>query len=182
MSRIDVDFEDNNEEQKPQEHQESQELQEQYDVQQVDTGATDSFTTPVNKLRIGGYVIINGRPCRVVSLIITKIGKHGHRKTSFMGIDLFTDKKYEAHMPISHEIQVPIVTRTEYSLINIDERYTQLVDIHGNMREDVEIGDDEISKNLVNLYLDQSSENNQIMVTVLAALGETRLVDFKKVE
>jgi translation initiation factor 5A len=195
MSRIDVDFDDNNEEEQYQEyqeyeqhqeyeeyeeHQEHQEHQEQYDVQQIDTGATESFSIPVNKLRIGGYVIINGKPCRVVSLVKSKIGKHGHSKASFMGIDLFTDKKYEAHMPTSHEIEIPIVTRTEYSLINIDEQYTQLVDIHGNMREDVEIGDDEISENLMNLY--QSSQDNQIMVTVLTALGETRIVDFRKAE
>jgi translation initiation factor 5A len=132
------------------------------------------------KLRNGGYVIINGRPCHVISLIRSKIGKHGHTKTSIMGIDLFTDKKYEAHMPTSHEIQIPIVIRTEYSLICINEQYTQLVDSRGNMREDVEIGDDETSKNLVNLY--QSSEDNQIMVTILTALGETRIVDFRKVE
>jgi translation initiation factor 5A len=177
MSHNQVDFEDNNEEE---ESQESQKSQEQYDIQQVDTGATDAFSISVNKCRIGGYVIINRRPCRVVSLIKSKIGKHGHTKANFIGIDLFTDKKYEAHMPVSHEIGVPLVTRTECSLINIDQQYTQLVDIHGNMREDVEIGDDETSKKLVNLY--QSSENCQIMVTVLTALSETRIVDFRKVE
>jgi hypothetical protein len=51
-----------------------------------------------------------------------------------------------------HYVEIPIMNRTEYSLITIDRPYTQLLDIHGNVREDVEIDDDGISKQLTILY------------------------------
>jgi hypothetical protein len=60
MSHIDVDFDDNNDE---------QEHQEQYEVQQIDTVATDSFSIPVNKLRIGGYHQSEILSCDFISLV-----------------------------------------------------------------------------------------------------------------
>jgi translation initiation factor 5A len=113
-------------------------------------------------------------------LVKRKVGKHGHAKASFKGTDLFTGKQYECHLPASHEINVPIVTRTEYYLTNIDEKYTQLVDLRGEMREDIEIGDDEISERLVDLY--GSGKATEILVTVLSALGETHITDFREVQ
>jgi translation initiation factor 5A len=151
-----------------------------YSMTQIDTGATDSTSIPVNKLRIGKYALLEGRPCRVVEIKKSKTGKHGHAKANIAGTDLFTDKRYEVHLPTSHVIEVPIVQRLDYSLILIDGKFTQLIDLSGTMREDIEITDDETCEHLVQLY--QSGEANEIIVTVLSSLGETKIIEFRKVQ
>jgi translation initiation factor 5A len=151
-----------------------------YSMTQIDTGALDSTTIPVNRLRIGKYALLEGRPCRVVEIAKSKTGKHGHAKANIAGTDLFTGKRYEAHLPTSHDIEVPIVQRLDYSLILIDGKFTQLIDLSGTMREDVEVTDDEICERLVQVY--ESGEAAEIIVTVLSSLGETKIIEFRKVQ
>lgn len=166
------------------EEQQQQEEQAEHDhhdfeVHQIDTGAQDSTSIPVNKLKKGGYVLLEGRPCRVVDIAKSKTGKHGHAKASIAGTDLFTGRRYEAHLPTSHDIEVPIVDRQDYALINIDGKNTQLLDLQGNMREDVELGDDEVS-NKVREEFDNNPNGDEIIVTVLSSLGESRVIEYKK--
>jgi translation initiation factor 5A len=154
------------------------EPQDDYDIHQVDTGALESTSIPVNKLKKGGYVLLEGRPCRVVDISKSKTGKHGHAKASIAGTDLFTGRRYEAHLPTSHDIEVPFVQREDYALINIDGRNTQLLDLQGNMREDVELGEGDVSQKLRELW--GSGEAEEIIVTVLSSLGESKIIEFKK--
>jgi translation initiation factor 5A len=151
-----------------------------YNIQRVDTGALESTSIPVNRLKKGGYVLLEGRPCRVVDIAKSKTGKHGHAKASIAGTDLFTGRRYEAHLPTSHDIEVPFVERNDYSLINIDDRHTQLLDLQGNMREDVEMTDSEICTKLRELW--GSGEAEEIIVTVISSLGESKIVEFKKAQ
>jgi translation initiation factor 5A len=151
---------------------------EDYEMNQVDTGAMESTSIPVNKLRVGGYVLLEGRPCKVVDIAKSKTGKHGHAKANIAGTDLFTGRRYEAHLPTSHDIEVPFVQRLDYKLINIDGQYTQMIDLRGNMREDVEITNDEVCQRLVELH--ESDEIDEIIVTVLFALGESKIIEFRK--
>ena len=149
------------------------------DVHDINTGAQDMSAIAVNKLRKGGYCIIEGRPCRVVDITKSKTGKHGHAKAGIAGTDLFTGRRYETHLPTSHEIEVPIVERQDYELLNIDENHTQLLDLGGNMREDVDLRDnDETSQKLRAAYAEDP--DTPIIVTVLTSLGESIIVDFKR--
>jgi translation initiation factor 5A len=146
-----------------------------YEVGRVDTGALESTSIPVNKLRKGGYVMLEGRPCRVVDITKSKTGKHGHAKAGIAGSDLFTGRRYEAHLPTSHDIEVPLVERQDYQLINIDGKATQLLDLQGNMREDVEIGEGEVDERIQAMF--DSGEAEEIIVTVLSSNGESRFVE-----
>ena len=149
------------------------------EVSQVDTGALESTSIPVNKLKKGGYVLLEGRPCRVVDIAKSKTGKHGHAKANIAGTDIFTGRRYEAHLPTSHDIEVPFVERQDYALINIDGKNTQLLDLQGNMREDVEIGDDEVSQKVVSEY-ENNDAGDEIIVTVISSNGESKIIDYKK--
>jgi translation initiation factor 5A len=133
------------------------EAQDDYDVHHVDTGALE-------------------RPCRVVDISKSKTGKHA--KASVAGTDLFTSRRHKAHLPTSHDIEVPFVQREDYALINIDGKNTQLLDLQGNMREDVELGVGEVAQKLRDLWA--SGEAEEIIVTVLSALGEAEIIEFEK--
>lgn len=68
-------------------------------------------------LRKNGFVVIKGRPCKIVDMSTSKTGKHGHAKVHLTAIDIFTGKKLEDLSPSTHNMDVPNVTRREYQLV-----------------------------------------------------------------
>lgn len=148
------------------------------DINEINSGAQEKTSIPVNKLRKDGYVIIEGRPCRVVDIQKFKIGKHGHAKAKIAGSDIFTGRRYETMLPSSHDIEIPFVDRKEYSLINIDGKNTQLLDIQGNMREDVELENDDISNKIREIF-ENNSNGDEIIVSVISAFGCSKFIDYK---
>lgn len=68
-------------------------------------------------LRKNGYVVIKGRPCKIVDMSTSKTGKHGHAKVHLTALDIFTGKKLEDLSPSTHNMEVPNVVRKEYQLV-----------------------------------------------------------------
>jgi len=69
-------------------------------------------------LRKNGFVVIKGRPCKIVDMSTSKTGKHGHAKVHLTAIDIFTNKKLEDLSPSTHNMDVPNVSRKEYQLVS----------------------------------------------------------------
>jgi translation initiation factor eIF-5A len=79
-----------------------------------------------------------------MEITTSKTGKHGHAKANITGIDIFTGKKQEDSCPTSHNIYVPNVKRTEYTLIDIaDDGFLSLMDEDGGTKEDLKLPADE---------------------------------------
>lgn len=83
---------------------------------QAGSGASSTYPVQCSALRKGGYVMIKGRPCKVMEMSTSKTGKHGHAKVHLVALDIFTQKKYEDLCPSTHNIDVPNVTRQEYTV------------------------------------------------------------------
>merc|ERR1712195_133781 len=58
-----------------------------------DAGASTTYPLEAGQIRKGGYIVVKGRPCKVVDVSTSKTGKHGHAKCHFVTIDIFTGKK-----------------------------------------------------------------------------------------
>uniref|UniRef100_K3ZXZ3 Eukaryotic translation initiation factor 5A n=1 Tax=Setaria italica TaxID=4555 RepID=K3ZXZ3_SETIT len=87
----------------------------------ADAGASKTYPQQAGTIRKNGFIVIKGRPCKVVEVSTSKTGKHGHAKCHFVAIDIFNGKKLEDIVPSSHNCDVPHVNRTEYQLIDISE-------------------------------------------------------------
>ena len=60
----------------------------------------------------GDFVMLKGHPCRIVEKSTSKTDAKMH----FAGIDIFTGKKYEDTCPFTHNMDVPFVKKTNYTV------------------------------------------------------------------
>eukprot|EP01056_Protomagalhaensia_sp_Gyna25_P003307 Protomagalhaensia_sp_Gyna_25__3306@NODE_299_length_4005_cov_944_097075_g231_i0_p4_GENE_NODE_299_length_4005_cov_944_097075_g231_i0NODE_299_length_4005_cov_944_097075_g231_i0_p4_ORF_typecomplete_len154_score30_25EFP_N/PF08207_12/5_3e14eIF5a/PF01287_20/4_1e12_NODE_299_length_4005_cov_944_097075_g231_i022042665 len=103
------------------------------------TNAGSSSTRPIQAgaVKKGSFCMLKGRPCKVVEYSTSKTGKHGHAKASITGIDIFTGKKYDENCPTSHNMEEPLVTRTQYSIIHWEDNHLHLLAADGTLRQDL---------------------------------------------
>ncbi|KAG8928819.1 Eukaryotic translation initiation factor 5A [Tulasnella sp. 418] len=123
-----------------------------------------------------GHVVIKGRPCKIVDMSTSKTGKHGHAKVHLVAIDIFTGKKLEDISPSTHNMDVPNVNRTEYTLVDIDDGFLNLMTSDGAEKNDVKVPDNDVGKDLVA----QFGEEKELLVTIVSAMGEEQAISFKE--
>ncbi|MEM2121122.1 MAG: translation initiation factor IF-5A [Candidatus Woesearchaeota archaeon] len=70
-------------------------------------------------LKIGSYVILEGAPCKVVNIQISKPGKHGHAKVRIVGVGLIDEKKRDVVVPGHENLEVPIVGKKSAQILSI---------------------------------------------------------------
>ena len=98
-------------------------------------------------------------------------------KVKIVGKDIFTDKKQESVVPGSGTVQVPVITKKDYQLIDIsDDNYLSLMDDNRSMREDLLLPEGELGQKIK-----QSFENAEldVIVQTTSALGHEQVTDFK---
>merc|ERR1712076_60837 len=146
-----------------------------YDFGGGDAGASVTFPMQCSALRKGGFVMIKGRPCKIVEMSTSKTGKHGHAKVHLVALDIFTQRKYEDICPSTHNMDVPHVSRKDYQLVNIDDGYLSLMDDGGETRDDLKLPDGDVGEEIKKKF----DDGETFMVTVLSAIGEEAVVGTK---
>ena len=125
--------------------------------------------------------MIKGNPCKVTEVSTAKPGKHGSAKVIVKGRDIFTAKTYDCTFHSGDMIDAPIVVRSDYTLLGIDEDTLSLLDAAGEMKEDVNLPEDEHLKDIVALVKKIFDEGKkECIVSVIAALGKEQLVDVRE--
>ena len=149
----------------------------QVDFTQGESGASNSFPQQCSALRKNGFVLIKDRPCKIVEMSTSKTGKHGHAKIHMVGIDIFTQKKYEDICPSTHNMMVPVVVRKEYALMDVtDDGFVSLLDEDKNeTRDDIKLPAGDLGAEI----RERIEKDETIRVTVLKAMDEEAILSYK---
>jgi translation initiation factor 5A len=68
-------------------------------------------------LKPGSYFLIEGEPCRVVSIEKSKPGKHGAAKANIVAIGFFDNRKRNVIMPADRQVDVPLIDKRAATVI-----------------------------------------------------------------
>mmetsp|Transcript_14591 Transcript_14591/g.14451 ORF Transcript_14591/g.14451 Transcript_14591/m.14451 type:complete len:161 (+) Transcript_14591:101-583(+) len=151
-----------------------------YEIEVLEAAGSATIPMEAGQIKKGGHMMIKGKPCKVLSISVSKTGKHGHAKCNFLATDIFTGKKLEDMIPSSHGTTVPIVTKTDWEIIDIDdEDHITLMDEGGNQKTDLDLPS--VPPNMAQEIRDAWNEGeNVVSVSVQAAVGIEQVIAFKK--
>jgi len=83
----------------------------------------------IKDLKKGGFVNIDGVPCRVDEVSISKSGKHGHAKVRVDAIGLFDGIRKSLVKPSDARVDVPMVLKKKAQLLAIIGNKAQLMNL-----------------------------------------------------
>ena len=152
------------------------------DFQTGDSGSGGIEKVSAGNLKKGSLVMIKGHPCKVVSFSTAKTGKHGSAKAMVTGIDIFTSNKYECTFSTGDNVDAPLLTRTEFTLINIDEEgYATLMRPDGSSKEDLQLPSDEWLKDVADRIKEIfEAGTHECLVIVISSMGQEKIIDVKE--
>ncbi|MCX8153444.1 MAG: translation initiation factor IF-5A [Candidatus Bathyarchaeota archaeon] len=101
----------------------------------------------VGSLRVGGYMIIDNEPCRIVDITKSKPGKHGSAKARIVAIGIFDGQKRQFVKPVDSTAEIPIIDKRPGQVFALNPNSIQIMDLETYEYVDAPIPDEEDLKN-----------------------------------
>jgi translation initiation factor 5A len=83
----------------------------------------------VGSLRVGGYLLVEGEPCRIVDITKSKPGKHGSAKARIVAIGVFDGVKRSVVKPVDLNAEVPIIDKRAGQVFAVNPSGIQIMDL-----------------------------------------------------
>lgn len=83
----------------------------------------------MRELKVNRYIIIDEEPCKILSIQMSKPGKHGEAKARLEAIGLFDGQKRSIVHPVTHKVRVPMIDKRRAQILSIHENKAQLMDL-----------------------------------------------------
>ena len=79
--------------------------------------------------RTGTVIILDGEPCTVKSIDISKTGKHGHAKARIEAVGVLDGKKRVIAVPGHERFEVPLINKRKAQVLSIEEDKVTSMDL-----------------------------------------------------
>ena len=83
----------------------------------------------VRTLKPNRYVLIDEEPCKILSINISKPGKHGAAKVRLEGVGLFDNKKRVVMKPADSNVDIPVIEKKKAQVLSVSGDIAQLMDL-----------------------------------------------------
>ncbi|MCI4323324.1 MAG: translation initiation factor IF-5A [Thermoplasmata archaeon] len=83
----------------------------------------------VRELKEGRYMLIDEEPCRILSIQMSKPGKHGEAKARIDVRGIFDGSKRSVVFPVTHKVQVPLIGKKNAQVLSVTDTEVQLMDL-----------------------------------------------------
>ncbi|MFQ6106289.1 MAG: translation initiation factor IF-5A [Thermoplasmata archaeon] len=80
-------------------------------------------------LKPNRYILIDGEPCRILGITISKPGKHGEAKARVEAVGLFDEQKRSIVHPVTHKVKVPMIDKRKAQVLAVMGSEVQLMDL-----------------------------------------------------
>ena len=150
-------------------------------MENADAGASHTHPETANTVRKGDVAMLKGHACKIVDFSSSKPGKHGAAKIKFCGLDVFDGKKYEEIISSTHNIDIPYLYRSEFTLVDVNEEgYLTLMDGDGNCREDMKLPT-KTEPELAQGIQDGFNNDETLCIGLIKCLGQEKVVSSKPI-
>lgn len=83
----------------------------------------------VKELKVGKFVMIDGEPCKIVSIQTAKTGKHGSAKARVEGMGILDNQKRSFVSPAEASVDIPIIDHETAQVLAFIGSSVQLMDM-----------------------------------------------------
>jgi translation initiation factor 5A len=106
-------------------------------------GESMSKPVDVGELRVGGYMMIDGEPCRIMDIAKSKPGKHGSAKARIVAIGVFDNQKRQFVKPVDCGAEIPIIDKRAGQVFAVNPSGIQIMDLETYEYVDAPFPDEE---------------------------------------
>ena len=92
----------------------------------------------VGEMKAGSLMMIDGSPCKVTSVDVSRPGKHGHAKFRIVAVGVIDGKKRDIVMP-HQAIEVPVIGKRNAQVLSVTGNKANVMDSETFETMDLEI-------------------------------------------
>jgi translation initiation factor 5A len=74
-------------------------------------------------------MLIDGEPCKIISISTSKPGKHGEAKANIDAVGIFDNKKRQVVHPVKHKVQVPMIDKRKGQIVTVNPKEVEMMDL-----------------------------------------------------
>ena len=101
--------------------------------------ADEIMYVSVGDLKPGRFIMIDGAPCKVVSMETSAPGKHGAASVRITAIGMFDTKKRTLLKGSRSEVEAPVITKRKAQVVSVSGTSAQLMDLESYETYDLPI-------------------------------------------
>lgn len=99
-------------------------------------------TVGANSLKEGSYLVMDGAPCKIGSIQISRPGKHGHAKMRVEGVGIVDGRKRVAVLPAHDNVEVPLIEKKTAQVLSVTGNSVNVMDLDNYETFDLQVPDE----------------------------------------